>query len=164
MYADVGLNNLRTYTTASFSVTQLTDVHPDHFLGKCVGVQAALSREPGGKRSWMGIMPLRVDRVPHEQGALELQGDVTVLLFPGDDATPATTGVAIYHLKSDGQNVPLFQYRDLPVEYATELLRLGLEEGNKPLQAASSQFLNAFRATVEQARPHLIVPCSESSD
>jgi hypothetical protein len=161
MYEDIGQENFRTYTTASFSVTQLTNVHPDSLLRKCVGVHAAFSCDPDGDRVWLGLMPFRVDRVPHGVGALELQGDITVLVYAGDHTTPATTGIAIYHLNSEGQNVPLVQYETLTREQATELLRLGVKEGTKPLQHASTQFRNALVAAVERARPYLTGEASE---
>jgi hypothetical protein len=155
MLEDIGSGNVCTYTTASFSITQLTDVHPEPFLQKCVGVQVAVSGDATGDQVWMGIMPMRVDRVANGEGRLELQGDMTVLLFSGSGTTPAPSGVVAYHQGFDGQNVPLTAFSGVHVVEATRALRANLVEEKKDLRQADPQLLSTLRQTVDKVRPEL---------
>jgi len=155
MLDDIGDGNVYTYNTASFSITQLTDVHPEDLLQKCVGVQVAVSGDAKGDQVWMGIMPLRVDGVKNGHGTLELQGDMTVLLFAGDQTTPAPSGVVAYHQGFDGQNVPLLQFSGVSREVATEALRFSQAEGKKELKHADAQLLSTLSQTVAKVRPIL---------
>ena len=155
MLEDIGTGNVYTYNTASFNITQLTDVHPEALLNKCVGVKVAVSGDGKGDQVWMGIMPLRVDGVANGHGALELQGDMAVLLFAGDHTTPAPSGVVAYHQGFDGQNVPLVQFSGVSREDATKVLRLNLTEGKKELKHADAQLLSTLSQTVDKVRPTL---------
>jgi hypothetical protein len=156
MYEDIGAGNVRTYTTASFSITQLTDVHPDRLLGKCVEVRVAVSGDPGSGCVWMGVMPFRVDHVAGGTGELEMQGDMTLLVFSGNHTTPAASGIVAYHQGFDGQNVPLCEYRNLTPEEATEVLRLDTVERKQEIQQAGPQFLSTFKCMVDKYRPDLL--------
>ena len=163
MFEDIGRGNVQTYTTAAFNLIQLTDVIPERLLQKCVEVQVAVSGEPDGDKVWMGLMPLRVDQVANGNGALELQGDMAVVLFSGPSTTPASSGVVIYHAGYDGQNVPLIGMNNLTRESATDILRLHTQEQKRELGQATTQLLNALRFTVEVARPILLGSGQEST-
>ncbi len=155
LYEDIRTGNVYTYTTASFNILQLTDVHPPDLLEKCVGVRVAVSGDATGNKVWMGVMPLRVDDVANTKDALELQGDMTVLLFAGDHTTPAPSGIVAYHQGFPGQNVPLVQFSGVTRDEATEVLRLNLVEEKKDLRRADPQLLSTLRHTVDKVRPHL---------
>lgn len=163
MYEDIGTGNIRTYTTASFSITQLTDVHPNQLLEKCVEVRVAVSGDAGSDRVWMGVMPIRVDHVSGGGGELEMQGDMTLLVFYGDCTTPAASGIVAYHQGFAGQNVPFGECRNLTPQEATEVLRLDTVERKQVIQQAGPQFLSTFKCMVDKYRPVLLAYGQETT-
>ena len=156
MYDDIGVGNVRTYTTASFSSIKLTDVHPDSLLEKCIEVQVAVSGDSESDRMWMAVLPLRVDCVSGTPGSLELQGDMSILVFAGDHTTPIPSGIVAYHQGFDGQNVPIEQFRNLSREEATDVLRLYTVEEKKGIQQANHQFLATLNGMINKYRPQLL--------
>ena len=104
----------------------------------------------------MAVLPLRVDCVSGTPGSLELQGDMSILVFAGDHTTPIPSGIVAYHQGFDGQNVPIEQFRNLSREEATDVLRLYTVEEKKGIQQANHQFLATLNGMINKYRPQLL--------
>jgi hypothetical protein len=96
-------------------------------------------------------MPLRVDRVAHKPGELELQGDMALLLCRGEGLEPAVSGVIGYHQGIDGQNVRLTQFFDMDPADATALMRnVLIDKDKRSLVQASPQVIATLQGMVSK--------------
>jgi len=146
---DVGIGMVCTYETATYNICSPIPVTPTRLLEKCVSVSVAVSGDPSSESTWVGIMPLRIDRVANTSGELELQGDMALLLCRGEGLEPEVSGLIAYHQGFDGQNVPLTQFSDMDPELATALMRNALEDKERQsLDKASPQVLATLHGMV----------------
>ena len=146
---DVGIGMVCTYETATYNICNPIPVTPTRLLEKCVSVSVAVSGDSRSGNTWLGIMPLRIDRVANKSGALELQGDMALLLCRGVGLEPAVSGLIAYHQGFDGQNVPLTHFSDMDPELATALMRNVLEDKERrSLDKASPQVLATLHGMV----------------
>lgn len=148
---EVGVGMVCTYQTATYNICNPISVTPTRLLEKCVNVSVAVSGDLSNGNTWVGIMPLRVDRVAHTPGELELQGDMALLLCRGEGLEPVASGVIGYHQGFDGQNVRLTQFVDMEPELATALMRNALNDKEKhSLEKASPQVIATLNGMVGQ--------------
>lgn len=148
---EVGIGMVCTYETASYNICNPIAVTPTRLLEKCVNVSVAVSGDPSSGNTWVGIMPLRVDRVAQTRGELELQGDMALLLCRGEDLEPVASGVIGYHQGFDGQNVRLTQFVDMEPEIATAMMRNALiDKDMRSLERASPQVIAALNGMVSE--------------
>jgi hypothetical protein len=148
---DVGIGVVCTFETATYNICNPIPVTPTRLLEKCVNVSVAVSGDPTNGNTWVGIMPVRVDRVAHMRGELELQGDMALLLCRGEGLEPAASGVIAYHQGFDGQNVRLTQFIDMEPELATALMRNALsDKERRSLERASPQVIATLNGMVRE--------------
>lgn len=148
---DVGVGMVCTYETATYNIFNPIPVTPTRLLEKCVNVSVAVSGDPSNGNTWVGIMPVRVDRVADTPGELELQGDMALLLCRGDGLEPVASGVIGYHQGFDGQNVRLMHFVDVEPELATAMLRNALsDKERRTLEKANPQVMSTLRGMVRE--------------
>ncbi len=146
---DVGIGMVCSYETATYNICNPIPVTPTRLLEKCVNVSVAVSGDPKNGNTWVGIMPLRVDRVAHAPGELELQGDMALLLCRGEGFEPVASGVIAYHQGIEGQNVPLTRFVDTDPQIATALMRNALVDKERhSLAKASPQVIATLQGMV----------------
>jgi len=148
---DVGIGMVCTYETATYNIFNPIPVTPTRLLEKCVNVSVAVSGDPSNGNTWVGIMPVRVDRVAGTPGELELQGDMALLLCRSEGLEPVASGVIAYHQGFDGQNVRLTQFVDIEPGLATALMRNALnDKDSRSLEKASPQVVATLHGMVSE--------------